>query len=53
MLAQVFFQLQIEIRRVHADKQWGLHKGEALLELPADADYLAVAQQNVQTKSVH
>ena len=53
LLAQIFFQLQIEIWRIHADKELRLFNGESLQELLAYTHDFAVAQQHVQTETVH
>ena len=53
LAAQIFFELQIEVGGVHADKKARLINGQALEELLADAHNFAVAQQHVPAKTMH
>ena len=53
LAAQIFFELQVEVGRVYANKKAGLVLCKAMQELLADADNFAVAQQHVPAKAVY
>ena len=50
---QITFQVQVEIRGVHANKQIGWCLQQTLLQLLADAHDLTVAAQQFPAKAVH